>query len=90
MADDARSIYGHAELDTARLWAIGGPQTHGEAGLALVTVYDADDVLAWHLGPDDSFTGTPAQLCAYLRQHGYTDLDTDSGALAYIWEGGQP
>lgn len=69
---------------------ISGPETHGEVGLACVSE-------PWELGgtgslnPDETFTGTPEALAAYLTFLGYTDLEVDddmpeAGALRAAWQ----
>lgn len=56
--------------DTVRTWYYDDDRTHGEAGLACVDT-EAHANMAGML-PDETFTGTAAELAAHLREEGST------------------
>jgi len=78
--DDAPETDDAPEL---RTWWITGSATHGMEGLACVSE-------EWELGgvgsmaPDDEFTGTVAEMVAYLVEQ-YDDMDTDDEELLEAW-----
>jgi hypothetical protein len=72
------------ETTHVKTWYYDGEYTHGINGLASVTDERTENLVG--IGPDFEYVGTADELVAYLRAHGYSELETDIEILRIAWD----